>query len=197
MRLWRRVYDERRRVVLPLVLLLVVNVAVLAIGVFPLRRAVASAEQDAAEASVKLRDANLALKRARDADGAKKRADVELAKFYTDILPASLSGSKGAVRLASFWLQKVAADANVQFKSATAFTQERVKDSQLIRYSGQITLNGDYANFRKFLYEVETSQEFVIIEKVQISQPALAQGPGTLEIELDVSTYFLGPPVTQ
>ena len=42
MSLWRRIYLERRAVVLPLVVLLVANVAALALAVFPLKRSVAS-----------------------------------------------------------------------------------------------------------------------------------------------------------
>src|SRR5204862_3238313 len=112
-------------------------------------------------------------------------------KFYGQILPTSLNGPSGAVSLASFWLQHVAAESGMQFKTASGFTQDQVKGSPLIRYSGQVVVTGDYPNFRKFLYIAETSQEFLIIESVNVSQPALAQG-GALEITLDVSTYFRG-----
>lgn len=193
MSLWRRVFAERRSVVLPILGLLVGNIAVIVLGVLPLKRAVVVAEQDAVASSKKLVDAQAALKQAHDQKTSKDRADVELKKFYAEILPPNLNDPKvGAVNLASFWPVRIALESGVTFKSATAFTQERVKDSNLIRYSGQVTLSADYQNFRKFLYIAETSQEFLIIEKISISQPALAQNTGVLEITLDVSTYFHG-----
>ena len=189
MSLWRRVLVERRRVVLPILVLLLGNIGVIALGVFPLRRAVVSAENSALEASKKLVDAQRQLKAARDQKTSKDRADLELEKFYGEILPPCLNCQKGAVSLASFWLQSVANESGMQFKSLSGFSQEQVKNSPLIRYSGQVVVTGDYPNFRKFLYLAETSQEFLIIESVNVSQPALAQG-GALEITINVSTYF-------
>ena len=191
MSLWRRVFAERRAVVLPIVILLVGNLGVIALGVLPLKRAVVSAEESALDASQHLVAAQQQLKAARDQKTSKDRADLELEKFYGEILPPCLNCAKGAVSLASFWLQRVAAESGMQFKSLSAFSQEPVKNSPLIRYSGQVVVTGDYANFRKFLYIAETSQEFLIIESVNVSQPALAQG-SALEITLNVSTYFRG-----
>lgn len=189
MSLWRRVLVERRTVVLPIAILVLGNIGVMALGVFPLKRAVVSAEDSALEASKTLVDAQQKLKAARDQKTSKDRADLELKKFYGEILPTSLNG--GAVRLASFWLGQVASAAGMQFKSASAFTQEQIKGSPLVRYSGQVIVSGDYPNFRKFLYIAETSQEFLIIESVNVSQPAVAQN-GALEITLSVATYFRG-----
>ena len=72
------------------------------------------------------------------------------------------------------------------------YDHDQVRDSRLTRVTGDITLSGDYANVRRFLYELETSQEFIIIEKVQLSQPNAAQGGNAqLEVALTVATYFV------
>jgi len=190
--LWRRVLVERRSVVLPVLVLLLGNIGVIALGVFPLKRAVVSAENGALEASKNLVDAQQKLKAAREQKTSKDLADQQLKQFYGEILPTSFNGpGKSAVGLASFWLEHVASESGMQFKTATGFTQEQVKGSPLTRYSGQVVVTGDYPNFRKFLYIAETSQEFLIIESVNVSQPALAQGGG-LEITLNVSTYLRG-----
>ena len=191
MSLARRVLAERRSIVLPILILLVGNIGVMALGVFPLKRAVVIAEDSALESSKNLVDAQRRLKAARDQKTSKELADLQLKQFYGEILPTCLNCPKGAMALASFFLEHVASESGMQFKSASGFSQEQVKDSPLIRYSGQVVVTGDYPNFRKFLYIAETSQEFLIIEKVDVSQPALAQG-GALEITLNVSTYFRG-----
>ena len=50
-----------------------------------------------------------------------------------------------------------------------------------------LVLRGDYENLRRFIYDVETSQEFVIIDDVTLVQPDAAM-PLTLTLEL--STYY-------
>ena len=50
---------------------------------------------------------------------------------------------------------------------------------------------GDYTNIRKFLYDVETAEEFVIIEEVGLSQLENVRGGDLLELELKLATYFL------
>ena len=59
------------------------------------------------------------------------------------------------------------------------------------RQPAEVTLVGEYSDIRRFLYEVETAEEFLIIEKVALSQPNAAQGGGQLEVALSVATYFL------
>jgi Tfp pilus assembly protein PilO len=61
----------------------------------------------------------------------------------------------------------------------------------MMKVGGQVTLTGAYADVRQFLYEVETAEEFVIIEEVSLSQSSVAQG-ATLELTLKIATYFLG-----
>ena len=65
-----------------------------------------------------------------------------------------------------------------------------------MKFTAEVTLVGEYADIRRFLYEVETSEEFIIVEKVALSQPNATQGGGQLEVALSVSTYFLSDPRT-
>jgi hypothetical protein len=62
---------------------------------------------------------------------------------------------------------------------------EPIKDSRLIRVSGTVTLVGDYANIRRFLYEVETAQEFVVIERVALSEANSTQNDNAAGIDAD------------
>ncbi len=68
-----------------------------------------------------------------------------------------------------------------------------MKDSQLERMSDKVTLVGDYQNIRKFLYTVETAPQFVVIERVGLSQATdlRSTNSGRLEVTLDVATYYL------
>ncbi len=117
----------------------------------------------------------------------KDRADIELRKFYGEILPKDY---QTAIGVANFSLGRLAEQARVTFK-AGQWDRETVKDSKLSRVTGQVTLIGEYSNIRKFLYEVETAQEFVIIESVALSSASTTQSDSLLELGISVATYYV------
>lgn len=190
----RRVFTERRGVVLPLLVFLIVNIALLALAVLPLRTAVASAEEDSQAARHELNLARAEDKRAHDARARKEQADVELKKFYAEILPHSFSGARGLI---TSWAKKTADASNLRYNSGE-FQQKQERDSRLVRVSGNVILSGDYANIRRFLYALETAPEFVIVDNVALQQSSLGlTGAGqrantAINLELSVATYFLG-----
>src|SRR5262249_5485967 len=161
MKIWRRAYEERRKVALPLLVFLFANVAILAFAVLPLKRSVAGAEAEALDATVKLGQARLENKRVADARVRKEEADQELKKFYADVLPGDRASS---VRLVLFWVERAAREARVQFQSSQA-DQQDIQDSRLQRISCHLTLRGDYQDIRRFLYNLEAAQQFIIVEK--------------------------------
>jgi len=189
-RLWRRVYEERRGVALPLLVFLVANVAILALAVFPLQRSVAGDESDALDARMKLSRALIDNRKAKEARSRKEEADQELKKFYADVLPVDYPSSE---RLMVFWVWSAARQSRVQPVSTQAVAQP-LHDSRLQRVSCHVTLRGDYQDILHFLYLLETAQQFVIVEKVELAQQgtALNNPNGTLEVGLDVATYYLG-----
>jgi Tfp pilus assembly protein PilO len=194
--LWRRVYQERRALVLPVMVFVLANVAVLGLVVLPLMQNVSTLEANAETASNELLRARLLDKQAKDTLGSKERADQELKKFYVDILPKSESGARRVVA----FLNRTAEENGVRFNRNSQDHQE-IKESQLVRASSSFTMTGTYANIRKFLYAVETAEEFVVIERVGLAQAAelrSAASTGNLEVDLDVATYYLvDTPATQ
>jgi Tfp pilus assembly protein PilO len=184
-----RVFSERRSVVLPVVAFLILNV--LALGaVFYLQGEMESVKSQADEAILGLGKAQLDERSAKGDLVSKDLAEKELRKFYEDILPRDYAS---AVKVTNFWLGKTARAAQVNYR-AGQYDMEPVRDSRLSRVTGEITLLGDYADIRRFLYEVETAQEFVIIEKVALSQSSAIQGNTQLEVQLSIVTYFLSEP---
>ena len=193
MSLWQRIYSERRSVLLPVAILIAVNVLVLALVVLPLQRSVSTSETGAIAARGELAAARRLEQQARAQKDSKERAGVELQKFYADILPSSFAE---AANVTDFWLDRIASEAGVTFRQGQ-WQQEDVRDSRLIQYTGSVTLTGDYAEIRKFLYDVETAQEFVIIEEVALASANTTQPSSEIEVSLTVSTYFLAPAATE
>lgn len=187
MSLWRRVVTERRAAVLPLTVFLLANVAVLALGVFPLERSVAGLKQAELDALTARGQAQKLEAAAKAAQVGKDRAEGELKKFYSQILPVDV---QAAGQLTYGWLDRLAKESGVEFDRST-FKEDDVRESHLKRWTGKPKLVGDYANIRKFLYAVETAEEFVIIEDVGLSQLEATRGGDLLVLELSLSTYFL------
>jgi Tfp pilus assembly protein PilO len=188
MSLTRRVFSERRTVVVPLVIFLALNVIVLAAVVYPLEQNLAGADEARTKAELALASAKKDNKDAVDARASKARADVELKKFYGEVLPKDFAAARN---LTNFWLGRIAEQCKLNYR-AGQYEAEEVRNSQLMKFKGDVTLVGDYADIRKFLYQVETAQEFVVIERVAMNQPNAAVQPGTqLELTVSVATYYL------
>jgi Tfp pilus assembly protein PilO len=187
MTLVRRVFTERRAVVLPLMVFLLANVGVLALGVFPLERSVAGLKEGEVDALAARGQALKVEAAAKAAQLGKDRAETELRQFYRDILPANVDE---AAQLTYSWLDRVAKESGVEFARST-FKEDEIRESRLKRWTAKAKLVGDYANVRKFLHAVETAEEFVIIEEVGLSQIDSARGGDLLELDLNLATYFL------
>ena len=186
MSLTRRVYADRRKVMLPLLVFLIVNLAVVGV-VFYLESDVDAAEAARQQAILDLGTAKKAETDAKAQRISKERADVELRTFYSDVLPKNLAS---AVSVTNFWLGRIAAESRLAFRVGN-YDHEQVRGSQLTKVTGEIKLTGEYADVRRFLYDVETAEEFVIIEKVELSQPNTVQGSSQLELSLSIATYYL------
>jgi Tfp pilus assembly protein PilO len=187
---WSRIYAERRAVVLPVLLLLIANLAVLAIGVWPLQRSVGAAADEEFQALLDLEQARREDRDARMAETRKQEVDVELRKFYKDILPRDLASAQVVTQL---WLAQVAKQNGVVFQQGTHRHAE-VRDSQLIKVTSEATLLGTYRDIRRFLFAVESAPEFVIVEEAQLGDTSAgpAQNPtGELEIAIKAATYFV------
>lgn len=188
MSLTKRIFRERQRIVLPVLGFLVANIAVLAFVVWPLQREVDGAESSRLEALMRLNSARNSEQAARAMHTSRDRAETELKSFYSEVLPADFNR---ATNLTSFWLKNVADRSNIRFK-AGSWEPKPIRDSQLVKVTGTVTLLGEYNNIQKFLYEIETAEQFIIIEDVALSQPS-ATGDGPIELALSVSTFFKNP----
>ena len=185
MSLARRILSEKRGAVIPLVAALLINIGVYALVVYPLGVKSATAADRAAAAASARQAAERDMASAGALVAGKARADEELATFYQKVLP---SDSDEARRITYARLPALARKANMKFteRHAEIDTQSQ-KDSQLGRVRTRIVLEGDYQNVRQFLYELETTPEFIIVDDVTLAQ---ADATRPLVLTLEVSTYY-------
>jgi len=181
---WQRIAAEKRSLIVPIAIGIVLNIAVYVLVVYPLGVKSAGAANRAATAAQLLKGAEQDYAAARALVAGKSRAEQELQTFYGKVLP---SDQTAAVRLTYAPLPNLAKKANVRIL-ARRWTPDPIgKDARLGRLHIIAQLQGDYEALRQFIYELETAPEFLIIDDVTILQGEVGK-PLTMTLEL--STYY-------
>lgn len=184
MTITERILQDKRRLIMPLVVAIVANVIAYAVVVFPLGRQVSAAEQETQNQRELLRRARQDFELARSTVAGKQQADVSLQQFYNEVLPATASAAQ---RVTYLRLAQLARDANVHLeRGANAIVHE--KNSTLSKVSTSYTLSGEYRDVRAFIYSLETAPEFVVLENVTLSSDQQSQRG--LSVQIDIATYF-------
>ena len=187
----RRILREKRVIVLPLAVALVVNLVIGLLVVLPMseRMAQATAREQAAvqELIAAQRDFTTATATLRD----KTRAEADLKTFYAEVLPGDMAGARRATYV---HLADLAKDAELQYQRRQEEPREpKAGDqggpvSRLTRFDITMVLKGHYESVRQFIRDVEASDRFIVIDNVGISEGAEAGQPLVLTVEL--STYY-------
>ena len=185
MTITQRIFQEKRRLILPLVIAVIANIVAYAVVVFPLGRQVAAAEQEMQDQRDVLRRARQNFELARATVTGKQQADVSLRQFYTDVLPPT---SSAAQRVTYLRLAQLARDAHLRYVRETTDI-EQPRGRTLTRLRIQLELSGTYADIRSFVHALETSPEFVVIDNLELTQEPNSENVLTVKVEL--STYYL------
>jgi Tfp pilus assembly protein PilO len=187
--LMRRIAREHRRLVVPLLVALVVNVLAYAVVVYPLSQAVGSIEQREAAAARELEAARREHGAARGTLTGKDRAAQELQRFYAEVLPSDLSSAR---RLTHVRLPQLAGQMGLAYDKATITPPAPDRDSSLTRVRTVAELAGRYSDVRTFIHQLETAPEFVVIDAVKLAEED--EESGLLNLTLQLSTYYRTAP---
>jgi uncharacterized protein (UPF0333 family) len=180
----RRIFEEKRHLIYPLIVVLIVNAALFAVVVYPLSRKVAAGEEAAQAANVASTAARRDFQSATNTVKGKVAADAELKKFYGEILPPDQSAAR---RITYLKLYQLAKKTNVTYERGTNEVI-RERESALGKLSTTVMLSGQYRDIRRLIYELETSPEFLILESVSLAQGSDAASP--LNVTVKVATYY-------
>lgn len=180
-----RVYREKRSMMLPLLIALAANVALLLLAVLPLTRSVAAAEARAAAVADDRAAAEQTFARAEAIVGGKARADEELARFYEQVLPPDFSGAR---RIAYLNLQQLARQAGLQIAGQVSEEDDPADDSRLTKYTTELLLTGNYRGIRQFIHAVETQPAFLVIESMELATATAQNDP--LRVTVRLATYY-------
>lgn len=184
MRLLSRIMAEKRGLIYPLIGALLANAALFAAVVYPLSLKVANGERDAQAAASARKVAQAEYDAAQGTVSGKKSADDELKKFYEAVLPPDMSAAR---RILYGKIDKLASTANVK-PAQQNLEESQERKSQLGKLTATVVLIGEYRNIRRFIHDLETSPEFLLIENVALSQAS--ERDRGLTVIVKVATYF-------
>ena len=190
--LFRRIVTEKRWIILPLAILAVVNVAVYLFFVRPLAASTAGAADRAARAAASAASASRDEAAARALVTGAESATDKLQAFYNDVLPADRSTAR---RMTYVPLADLAVRHQVRYDRRSQEFVEADEDQRLTRLQMQMDLEGPYERVRQFIFDVESGQEFVIIDDIALRESE----DDRIQLAIGVSTYFReeGPRVGQ
>jgi hypothetical protein len=184
MTLWQRIFAEKRMLIIPLAVGIAANIAVYGLVVHPNAVKVASAAGRAAAAADSLHSAERDYQNAVALVTGKSRAEQELSTFYDKVLPADLTAAR---RMTYAALPALAKKSHVQYQQRRYDPEKNQKDTRLGRLHIRMVLVGDYEGFRRFIYEFESSPEFVILDDFTMTQ---SDPERPLTLTLEMSTYY-------
>jgi Tfp pilus assembly protein PilO len=183
--LWKRILVEKRPWIAPLALALAINVGVYAFVVYPLGVKITGAAVRAEQATAALKAAEDDFAAARALVTGTTRADQELATFYDKVLPTDFSSAR---HLTAATIPQLARKSGIKFAGRrTEIDDKDAKKTGLARLNIHVVLEGDYEKLRRFIYELESAPDFVIIDAVALSESDAAK---PLNLAVDLSTYF-------
>jgi Tfp pilus assembly protein PilO len=185
-----RVVREHRTALLPLLVVLVANLIALVAVVYPLGQRVASNEQRAATAERQQTQAAAEYRRAETLREAQAQATKDLETFYAEVLP---SGVGAARRILQLRLQQMAREHGVLYQGGGT-NEEEIRESSLLRLTMSVRLAGEYDDIRGFLYDLERSDDFVVVDNIRLAEGNEPDSP--LTVFLQVSTYYRAPAAT-
>jgi Tfp pilus assembly protein PilO len=185
----KRIFEENRRLSIGVVAAFVVNVLVYAGVVYPLSARDHGTEEREAAAARELAAAQRQDTEARNLVQGRDRTDAALKSFYKDVLPANLARARSITYLR---LAQLAEEHNL-IPGRRAFEEpDKNREGTLSRLKSTMMLEGDYEDIRRFIYQVESNPDFIVIDSVSIAQGSDQGAPLTLTLGL--STYFRAGP---
>ena len=184
----RRVFDEKRRFMIPVLGGLALNIVVYAAVVYPMSESARTAEARADSADLSLQAAERDDAAARGIAEGRDSTDLALKAFYKDVLPTSLAEAQQSTFLR---LAQLADQHNLR-RSRTSAQQTVERDSPLVRLRISTSLQGNYDDLRSFIYEVESGTDFIVIDSIALRQGTEPDSPLTLDLGL--STYYRARP---
>lgn len=184
MKIVQRIAAEKR-MALALVAVAIGLATALQVGVvYPLATRVEDARARRSAAEQGLADAVRRLVTVRTTADGKQRTDADLERFYGEILPHDLTGARDltARTVASL------ADRHQLRLQRRSSVIERNESGRLAHLGTSTLLAGEWPDIRRFIYDLEMSPAFIVIEDIVLTQTEDVEASVVLTLAL--ATYY-------
>ncbi len=113
-----------------------------------------------------------------------------LDSFYSDIL------STKQERLISFQreIREIAVRFNINLETIS-YRREAFPKDKVAKFTAAMPLNGSYENLREFIDTIEKSENFIIIDSIQLTSSK--EGGVILSLLIQLSTYFVDDEISE
>jgi Tfp pilus assembly protein PilO len=179
-----RILRENRRTMTVLGAGLALNVLVYLVGVYPLSQRVANVSQRNDAAAKALAAAQQENGAVTGALAGQDQAATELSTFYGEVLPKDMASAR---RLTHLRIAQMARQHGLRYERATSEPVED-RNSTLTRLKTDVSLEGSYPEVRAFIHTLETAEEFVVIDNIQLEEGA--GGGASLAVKMALSTFY-------
>ena len=180
----KRIFAEKRRLAVPVLGGLALNALVYAGVIYPFTARVRATEARADAANQQLLGAQKDDASARGLEQGRDRTNAALKTFYKDILPPNVAQARQATFLR---LAQLAAQHNLQ-RAQRDHGIDDEKESTLRRMRMTMSLQGEYDDIRRFVYQVESGSDFIVIDSIALRQGS--EAGSRLTLDLTLSTYY-------
>lgn len=68
------------------------------------------------------------------------------------------------------------------------YAPETIKDAEFSRYSISLPVEGNYPGIKRFIYELESMTDLIIVEEVSLSG---SKGSGAIGLNIRISAYYI------
>ena len=185
MSLIRRILIEKRLPITVVAGAIALDVGLYVFAVYPWTIKVANAEQRATSAARALVSVQQNYVTILATAETKEQVHAELHDFYVNVLPRDLPAARSITYQR---LSELAADYMLVLERRRSVSQQD-DGTGLTKLRTTMLLAGEYQNIRDFIYALETSPEFIIIEEVALSRKG--EGALLLTLTLGISTFYL------
>ncbi len=180
----KRIFAEKRRLAVPVLGGLALNALVYAGVIYPFTARMRATEARADAANQQLLGAQKDDAAARGLEQGRDRTNAALKTFYKDILPPNVAQARQATFLR---LAQLAEQHNLQ-RAQRDHGIDEDKESTLRRMRMTMSLQGEYDDIRRFVYQVESGSDFIVIDSIALRQGS--EAGSRLTLDLTLSTYY-------
>lgn len=91
-------------------------------------------------------------------------------------------------------LRDIAKQFNINYDSVS-YPREYFPKEKVAKFGAVMPMNGSYANLREFVERIEASQNFIVIEQIQLANSK--EGGVILSLGINLATYFVDPEIPE